>query len=57
MDQVMSVDPNPETNPSVNWRHVGAFLGLTFGLTYLLDLAIYLGGGLAAPGMSFLCVG
>jgi uncharacterized protein len=34
-----------------NWRHVGAFLGLTFGLTYLLDLAIYLRGGLGAPGM------
>ena len=47
----MSVEPNPENNPGVNWRHVGAFLGLTFGLTYLLDLAIYLGGGLAAPGM------
>ena len=35
-----------------NWRHVGAFLGLTFGLTWLLDLAIYLRGGLAAPGMT-----
>ena len=27
------------------------FLGLTFGLTWLLDLAIYLRGGLATPGM------
>jgi uncharacterized protein len=35
-----------------NWRHVAAFLGLTFGLTWLLDLAIYLRGGLAAPGMT-----
>jgi membrane protease YdiL (CAAX protease family) len=34
-----------------NWRHVGAFLGLTFGLTWLLNLAIYLRGGLATPGL------
>ncbi len=26
------------------------FLGLTFGLTYLIDLAIYLRGGLTSPG-------
>ena len=30
---------------------MGAFLGLTFGLTWLLDLAIYLRGGLATPGV------
>ena len=29
------------------------FLGLTFGLTWLIDLAIYLRGGLAAPGAPF----
>ena len=34
-----------------NWRHVAVFLGLTFGLTWLLDLAIYLRGGLAAAGV------
>jgi membrane protease YdiL (CAAX protease family) len=34
-----------------NWRHVGAFLGLTFGLTWLLDLAVYLRGGLQIPGI------
>lgn len=33
------------------WRHVGVFLGLTFGLTWLLNLAIYLRGGLGSPGM------
>ena len=32
------------------WKHIAAFLGLTFGLTWLLDLAIYLHGGLARPG-------
>ena len=40
-----------ETHPGPNWRHVGAFLGLTFGLTWLLDLAIYLRGGLLIPGL------
>lgn len=40
------------TRPSTNWRHVGAYLGLTFGLTWLLDLAIYLRGGLNVPGMT-----
>ncbi|HEY1295831.1 MAG TPA: CPBP family intramembrane glutamic endopeptidase [Chloroflexota bacterium] len=36
----------------VRWPHVAAFLGLTFGLTWLLDLAIHLRGGLAAtPGV------
>jgi membrane protease YdiL (CAAX protease family) len=39
-----------DTKLAPNWRHVGTFLGLTFGLTYLLDLAIYLRGGLATPG-------
>ena len=43
-----------ETRLRPNWRHVGAFLGLTFGLTWLLDLAIYLRGGLATPGMATL---
>jgi membrane protease YdiL (CAAX protease family) len=33
---------------------VAAFLGLTFGLTWLLDLAIYLRGGLAAAGVTTL---
>ncbi len=31
---------------------MGAFLGLAFGLTWLLDLALYLHGGLSAPGIS-----
>jgi len=34
-----------------HWRHVGAFLGLTFGLTWLLDLIIYLHGGLNTAGI------
>jgi hypothetical protein len=34
-----------------NWLHVGVFLGLTFGLTWLLDLAMRLRGGLDTPGV------
>jgi hypothetical protein len=47
----MTTDIDTHTNSAPNWRHVAAFLGLTFGLTWLLDLAIYLHGGLATPGM------
>jgi len=37
-----------------NWPHVAWFLGLTFGLTWLVDLALYLTGGLANPGTMLL---
>jgi uncharacterized protein len=50
--KVMTTDTDTNSHSSPNWRHVGAFLGLTFGLTYLLDLAIYLRGGLSTPGMT-----
>jgi membrane protease YdiL (CAAX protease family) len=44
-------DSSIDKNLAPNWRHVGAFLGLTFGLTWLLNLAIYLRGGLKIPGI------
>jgi CAAX protease family protein len=47
----MITDTGTEPKLAPNWRHVGAFLGLTFGLTWLLDLAIYFRGGLGTPGM------
>ncbi len=47
----MAYSTGTDTHLAPNWRHVGAFLGLTFGLTYLLNLAIYLRGGLGKPGM------
>ena len=31
------IDINPVSAP--NWRHVATFLAVTFGLTWLLDLA------------------
>lgn len=53
-DAVSGEDAITHTGPDAagpNWRHVAAFLGLTFGLTWLLNLGMYLRGGLAAPGM------
>jgi membrane protease YdiL (CAAX protease family) len=47
----MTTDTGTDSSPAPNWRHVGAFLGLTFGLTWMLNLAIYLRGGLGTPGM------
>src|SRR5438132_8192754 len=45
----MKTDTGTNTPVVPNWRHVGVFLVLTFGLTWLVDLAIYLHGGLADP--------
>ncbi len=39
-------EPAPKT---VNWKQVGTFLGLTFVLTWSLDLALFLTGGLEKP--------
>jgi hypothetical protein len=38
------ISPNHPEQPKglPNWRHIGAFLDLTFGLTWLLDLTISL---------------
>jgi membrane protease YdiL (CAAX protease family) len=47
----LTTDNGTEIHLAPNWRHVGVFLGLTFGLTWLLDLAIYLRGGLRIPGI------
>lgn len=52
-DTTTDTTTNTSTEASLtpNWRHVAAFLGLTFGLTWLLNLAIYLRGGLGTPGI------
>ncbi len=39
---------------AVNWPHVWAYIGLSFGLTWLIDLVIYLNGGLAGPSTKLL---
>jgi membrane protease YdiL (CAAX protease family) len=50
----MSINTIPEvinkaSVARVNWKQVSLFIGLTFGLTWLLDLALYLNDGLASP--------
>lgn len=45
---------SPSTHLKTNWPHVAWFLGLTFGLTWLVDLVLYLNGGLANPGTMLL---
>jgi membrane protease YdiL (CAAX protease family) len=40
--------------PPVNWRQVAWYLGVTFGLTWLVDLTLYLTGGLANPATKLL---
>jgi membrane protease YdiL (CAAX protease family) len=47
----MTTEPGTDTHFAPNWRHVGIFLALSFGLTWLLDLAIYLRGGLGSTGI------
>ena len=43
----MTVETQITSTPkSVNWKQIGIFLGLTFALTWGLDLALYLTGGL-----------
>lgn len=37
-----------------NWPHVAGFLALAFGLAWLVDLALYLNGGLANPATMLL---
>jgi uncharacterized protein len=42
---------NPLLQKVLNWKQVGGFLGLTFALTWLLDLVMYLKGGLKNPSV------
>jgi len=51
---VARTEPTVAAGRGVHWRHVFAFLGLTFGLTWLLDLVLYLVGGLANPATRLL---
>ena len=42
------------TASKVNWSHVGWYLGLAFGLAWLVDLVVYLNGGLTGTGTTLL---
>src|SRR5512145_3187459 len=50
----METNIQPITPTKPNWPHVASFLGLTFGLTWLVDLALYLTGGLTNPAASLI---
>ncbi len=39
---------------TVNWPHVWAYIGLSFGLAWLIDLVLYLKGGLTHPLVTLL---
>ncbi|MHB1416212.1 MAG: hypothetical protein ACYC1C_13270, partial [Chloroflexota bacterium] len=43
-----SVHTEASAERGVNWRQVGMFLGLTFGLTYLLNFVLWQTTGLAS---------
>lgn len=38
----------------INWRQVGWFLGLAFGLSWIVDLVLYLNGGLGNPATTMM---
>jgi hypothetical protein len=46
--------PSAVTQSKVNWPQVAWFLSLTFSLTWLVDLALYLNGGLTNPAAALL---
>jgi uncharacterized protein len=51
-DQVIPEPLSAPTAPArrgVNWPHVWAYIGLAFGLAWLVDLALFLNGGLTNP--------
>jgi uncharacterized protein len=39
---------------AVNWQHVWAYIGLSFGLAWLIDLVLYLNGGLTHPSAALM---
>lgn len=51
MNETFSSPVEQSSSRPVNWPRVLRFLGLVFGLTWLLDLGIYLQGGLRHPAI------
>lgn len=54
MNLESTLQPAISPPATVNWLRVALFIGLAFGLTWLVDLAIYLTGGLANPSTQLL---
>jgi uncharacterized protein len=42
--------PEAAARQAVNWPHVWVYIGLSFGLAWLVDLVLFLNGGLKNPG-------
>jgi uncharacterized protein len=42
--------PEVAARRAVNWPHVWGYIGLSFGLAWLVDLVLFLNGGLKNPG-------
>lgn len=45
--------PNLSTS-KIYWSHLAWFLGLTFGLSWIVDLVLYLNGGLNNPATTMM---
>lgn len=54
MNTEVSAQPTIHVTSTVNWFRVVWFLALAFGLAWLVDLALYLTGGLANPDTQLL---
>ena len=60
ISQPEEVIPEPVSVPqtaarrAVNWPHVWAFIGLSFGTAWLVDLVLYLNGGLTHPSATLM---
>ena len=65
MTQSYSSQPDPVTpepaltlettaRRGVNWPHVAAYIGLSFGLAWLVDLVLFLNGGLKSPSTALM---
>ena len=54
MNTVIISQPTTSVPSAVNWSRVAWFLTLAFGLAWLVDLALYLTGGLANPDTQLL---
>jgi CAAX protease family protein len=46
--------PAEAARRAVNWPHVWAYIGLAFGLAWLIDLVLYLNGGLQHPAAALM---
>jgi len=54
MDVKIALSQEKAVTKPVNWFRVAWFLGLAFGLTWLVDLILYVNGGLSNPSVSLL---